>query len=568
MRWMRSKKEMAEVKENLSIPQEVLVVIQKLTHAGFEAFIVGGCVRDLLRGEKPKDWDVTTSATPEEIVKLFPQSFYENKFLTVTVNTDSKDPSLKEVEITTFRAEGKYTDKRHPDEVRFAETLEEDLARRDFTVNAMALDIKSEAPNPKSETNHKSQNPKHVLDLEHSNLEFVSNFDIRVSNFKLVDPFNGQEDLKNRIMRAVGDSEKRFAEDALRMFRAVRLATELGFSIEDQTKKAIKELVGTIAFVAKERIRDEFVKLVLSAHPKDGIELLREVGLLSHIFPELEEGVGIEQRGPHKYDVWEHNLRAVDYAAKEKYSLRVRLAALFHDVAKPRTRVRRDEIWTFYGHDVVGAKMTYEILLRLRFPERETEVIANLVRRHLFSYKLNRDDQYRKDLVAMGEDPDKKDIEDSEDMQETTDSAIRRLIRNIGAENIGDLVKVRICDRIATGVPKAVPYRLRHFQFRVERVLREGEATNVRMLAVRGGDVLTELDIKPGPRVGHILNVLLEEVLDDPAKNTWEYLIDRMKGLDSLSDDELLRIRQEAEDKFETREEERIADIKSKYYVK
>lgn len=519
------------------IPREVADVVAKLQDAGYEAYIVGGCVRDLLRDAKPKDWDVTTSAKPEITLKLFPGSFYENKFLTVTVKTESTDFSLAEIEVTTFRAEGKYTDKRHPDEVRFAKTLDEDLSRRDFTINAIAVN------------------------LGRSNLP--ARFDLQIS-----DPFGGQSDLEKKLIRAVGDPEKRFDEDALRMMRAVRLAMELDFSVEPETKNAIKKLAGNLSFIAKERIRDEFIKIINSQRAQKGMELLRELGLLRFILPELEEGMGMEQRGPHKYDVWEHNLRALGYAVKENYSLRVRLAALFHDIGKSRTRVKRDGIWTFYGHDVVGAKMTYEILTRLHFSADETEIISNLVRRHLFSYKLKRDDQYRNDLVAMGEDPDKKDIEDAEDMQETTDSAIRRLIRNVGDVNIGDLVKVRICDRIATGVPKAVPYRLRHFQFRVEKILREGEATNVKMLAVRGNDVMDALQISPGPRIGHILNALLEEVLDDPAKNTREYLLNRIKELHALSDDELKEIREKAEAKLDATEEGRISAIKEKYHVK
>ncbi len=513
------------------IPKEVSNVLLLLKKAGFEAYIVGGCVRDLLRGEKPSDWDVTTSAKPEEIVGLFPESFYENKFLTVTVKTGSEDPALAEIEVTTFRTEGKYTDKRHPDDVRVATTLKEDLSRRDFTVNAMAV--------------------------------MMGKADIEI-----IDPFGGQNDLREKVIRAVGDPTIRFSEDALRMMRAVRFAARLGFVIEEKTLQAIKEHAADIRAIAKERVRDELVKMIEDIHAKEALELLHEVTLLQYIIPELEEGIGIDQRGPHKYTVWEHNLKALEYAVKQEWSFRVRLAALFHDVGKPKTRVRREGIWTFYGHDVVGAKMAYAILTRLRFGEKETEIIANLVRRHLFSYKLKRDEQYKAELRQMGEDPDQKDMEDSDDMQDTTDSAIRRLIRNVGEEQIHDLVKVRICDRVATGVPKAVPYRLRHFQFRVEKTLREGEATHVRMLAVRGEDILTHLGIEPGPRVGHILNALLEEVLDDPKKNTKEYLLGRMEELNKLSDVQLLKLREQAKEKVEGREEEREREIKKKSYVK
>ena len=535
---------MAGMKQNIS--REVQDILERLQSAGFLAYVVGGSVRDLLRGAKPKDWDITTSAKPEEIQKLFPESFYENKFLTVTVRTGSEDTALREIEITTFRAEGKYTDKRHPDEVQYAKTLEEDLARRDFTVNAIAMD----------------------------------------SGGALVDPFGGQKDLEKKMLCAVGNPNERFEEDALRMMRAARLATELsaqgvsprlispglrpasGWEIEKKTATAITKQSGSLQFIAHERIRDELIKIIESNRPKEGFEMLHGLGLLKHIVPELEEGIGMEQRGPHKYDVWEHNLRALAYAADQGWSLTVRIAALLHDVGKSRTRVRRGGIWTFYGHDVVGAHMSGELLTRLHFPSQLIARIATLVRWHLFSYKLRRDDQYKQELAALGEDPNQKDIEDSEDMQETTDSSIRRLIRNVGEENIQDLVRVRICDRIATGVPKAVPYRLRHFQFRVEKILREGEATNVKMLALRGGDLLEYLQMSPGPRVGHVLNALLEEVLDDPKKNTKEYLLSRAKQLSALSDEELVKLREQSQEKIGAIEEQREQEIKKKYHIK
>lgn len=517
---------------HIKIPEEVTLVVTNLIDSGFEAYVVGGCVRDLLLDREPDDWDITTSAMPEEIQNIFPDSFYANQFLTVTVKTASVISSLKEIEITTYRSEGRYTDKRHPDDVRPAKTLEEDLARRDFTVNAMALQI---------------QNAKFVL----------------------IDLFGGQKDLEQKIIRAVGNPEERFEEDALRTLRAARFAGKFGFSVDEKTHSAIKKNAGLLAAISKERIRDEFVKIVSNENAKATIELLRDAKLLLHIMPELEEGIGIDQRGPHKYTVWEHNLRALDYAVSHEYSLRVRFAALLHDIAKPRVREKRGGIWTFYGHDVVGAKMAYAMLTRLRFSEAESSFVANLVRWHLFNYKLKRDVQYQKDLAAMGEDPHAKDIEDSEeDVEETTDASIRRLINRVGQEHIQDLVKVRICDRIATGVPKAVPYRLRHFQFRVEKILREHEATNVKMLAVDGEAVMRVLGIGSGLRVGHVLNALLEEVLDDPAKNTREFLEARMQELHKLSDDELQKLREQSQEKVAGIEEVRVAEIKEKYHVK
>lgn len=516
-----------ESKEDLTIPREVKSVLAKLEDAGFESYAVGGCVRDLLLGRTPDDWDVTTNAKPEEIQKIFPKSFYENKFFTVTVETPSEDKTLKEIEVTTFRKEGRYEDARHPSEVKPAKNLEEDLSRRDFTINAMAL----------------------------------------TKEGALRDLFGGARDLEEKTVRAVGDPKERFSEDALRMLRAVRFGAKFNFAIEPETLSAIKENAGWIQAISKERIRDEFIKMIGAEGAKPAIEMLRATGLLKCVLPELEEGVGIEQRGPHKYEVWEHNLRALDYAVQQNYPLHIRIAALFHDIAKPRARERRDNIWTFYGHDVLGSKMTLQILARLKFAKQEAEHIARLVRWHLFNYKLPRDEQYYKELAALGEEP--KDIEDSEaDMQETTDSAIRRLIRNVGQDQIHDLIKVRICDRIATGVPKAVPYRLRHFQYRVEKILREHEAVTVGMLEVRGNDIMRILEIPPGPRVGHVLNALLEEVLDDPKKNKKSDLEKRTRELGRVSDEALTKLRAQAEEKVEVIEREREAEIKKKYRVR
>ena len=490
--------------DNFLIPPEVAGIIAKLQGGGYDAHIVGGCVRDLLRGVKPKDWDVTTSAKPEEILQLFLESFYENKFLTVTTKTGSEDPTLAEIEITTFRAEGKYTDKRHPDEVRFAKTLEEDLSRRDFTVNAIALDSGK-------------------------------------SDFRIIDPFNGQSDLKNKLIHAVGDPEKRFAEDALRMMRSVRFSAELGFAIEPKTQDAIRKLSGNLQFIAKERVRDELMKIMQTPRAREGIELLHELGILKHILPELEEGIGVENR-PLIFTIWEHNLKALEYGAKKNFPVLVRLAAMLHDAGKPRTKgPKKNNEWTFYGHDVVGSKIAAGALARLRFPADVVEKIATLIRWHLFKY-----------------DPD----------EGITDSSIRRLIRHVGAQNMDDLVKLRICDRMGMGVPKALPYRLRHFQFRVEKILREEEMPTPKMLKINGDDIMKILQIQPGVKIGHILEALLQEVIDDPMRNKREHLEQRVKNLGNLSDEELIKIADSAESKIELSEDERISSIKSKYYVK
>src|SRR3989344_2446747 len=262
------------VKESLNIPKEVKETIKTLNGAGFEAYAVGGCVRDFIIGREPYDWDITTNAKPEEIGKLFTKSVYENDFGTVAINTESNDPKLKIIEITTYRVEEKYTDKRHPDSVKFTSKLEEDLARRDFTINAIAL----QAPSSKLQTP------------------------------KIIDPFGGQEDIKNRIIRTVGNPDERFNEDALRLMRAVRFAVQLGFNIEEKTAEAIKKNSGDLVTISKERIRDEFSKIIMSTNAKIGVKILRKFGLLKLVAPEIEEGIGVKQKNPHIHFPAQHVL--------------------------------------------------------------------------------------------------------------------------------------------------------------------------------------------------------------------------------------------------------------------
>ncbi|MBI2054667.1 MAG: hypothetical protein HYT39_01045 [Candidatus Sungbacteria bacterium] len=501
--------------KNFSIPKEVSAILDALAKHKFEGYIVGGCVRDLMLGRVPGDWDITTNATPEELTKIFPESFYENKFLTVTVKTGASDPCLQEIQITTYRSESRYTDQRHPDEVKYAKTLSEDLSRRDFTINAMALGC-----DKRQVTSDMSRVP---------------------CPMSLIDPFGGQKDLEAKTIRTVGEPKERFGEDALRMMRAVRIATELGFEIEEKTRSAIKEHVAWIQAIAKERIRDELIKMFKSDNSANGIQLLYDLGLLRFVMPELEEGIGVGQNKHHIYTVWEHNIRALAWGDKERYSWPVKISALLHDVAKPRCKQGDGLNSTFYMHDMVGGKMAGVILERLHFPRDVIVKIVRLIRWHLFKY-----------------DPD----------EGITDSSIRRLIRRVGVENIDDLVLLRICDRMGSGVPKAVPYRLRHFQFRVEKILREEEAPTPKMLSIDGNDLMQILGIEPGPKVGFILGALLEEVIDDPSKNSKDTLAERARELDKLSIDELKKLAESAESKVELIEDEREAELKGKYYVK
>ena len=481
----------------MEIPKEVKFIISQLKKKGFEAYIVGGCVRDFLRKAEPKDWDVATNAKPLEIGKIFLRSFADNKFGTVTVLTGSKNPKLKEIEITPYRIDEKYTDKRHPDRIRWAKTIEEDLARRDFTINAMALDQK----------------------------------------LKVIDPFKGQEDLKNKIIRTVGKPEDRFNEDALRMIRAIRFATTLDFEIEPETTQAIKKNSFWLQAISKERIRDEFLKIIMADRAADGIELLRKLGLLKYIIPELEEGYGVTQNKHHIYECYEHSLLSLKYAAQKNFNKYVRLAAFFHDIAKPRVKRGEGPEATFYGHEIVGARMTSQILNRLKFPKKEIEKIAKLVRYHLFYYNVD----------------------------EVSEASVRRLVRQVGPENMEELLEVRMADRIGSGVPKAEPYKLRHLRYVIEKVSQD--PISVGLLKIKGNDIMRISDIKPGPKVGQILDVLLGFVLDDPKKNKKEFLEKEIKKLAKLSEKELKDLTQKARKEREKLEMKQDEMTKKKYWV-
>lgn len=485
--------------ERLLVPPEVRELHERLTGAGFEAYLVGGCVRDLLLGREPKDWDITTNATPETIQGLFKETFYENKFGTVGVVTDSGDPRLKVVEITPYREEGKYSNARHPDEIRWAKTLSDDLKRRDFTVNALAYEAKSGV---------------------------------------LVDEHGGAEDIKRRLVRAVGKPNERFKEDALRMLRAVRIAAELDFAIDSKTAESIALDASLLQRISRERIRDEFLRILESAHPMQALFVAQKLGILKYIIPELERSIGVAQNQAHAYDVFEHLLRSLQHAADKAWPLHVRFAALLHDIGKPAARRWSDEKkdWTFHGHEVVGAKMTKKILMELRMPSEAIELVAALVRWHMFF-----------------SDPDK-----------VTLSAVRRTIRNVGQDNIKDLLSLRICDRIGTGRPKEQPFRLRKYMSMVDEALRD--PISVSMLAIDGTKIIA-LGESPGPRIGWILHALLEEVLDDPKKNTGDYLEQRAKELSKLPEKELRELGEAGKERREGEEEAEIQQLRKKHHV-
>jgi tRNA nucleotidyltransferase (CCA-adding enzyme) len=482
------------------IPPEVVRVTAGLEKAGFEAWIVGGCVRDLLLDRTPKDWDVTTNATPEQIQSVFEHTYYTNEFGTVgVVNDNTADERLRVVEVTPYRLEGKYSDARRPDSVAFSQKIEDDLKRRDLTINALAYSA---------------------------------------SKGQLLDPYGGIKDMGGRWICAVGAPEERFDEDALRIMRAVRLSAELDFSLEPKTEVAIGESAPHLEKISKERVRDEFVRILNSSQPMKALILSHQLGILKYIAPELEQGIGVAQNQAHSFDVFEHNVRSMQHAADKDWSFIVRLSALFHDVGKPKSRRWSDEKkdWTFHGHDVVGARMTKKILENLKFPRETIDRATSLVRWHMFF-----------------SDPEK-----------VTLSAVRRIVANVGKEHIWDLINLRICDRIGTGRPKEQPFRLRKYQAMIEQAMRD--PISVGMLKIDGRRII-ELGQKPGPRIGWTLHALLEEVLEDPAKNTAEYLEGRAGDLLQLPDKELRAIGEGAKETKEAAEAAEVKDIHKKYFV-
>ena len=454
----------------IELPKLVVKVLKTLEKAGYEVYIVGGAVRDILSGKKVKDWDFTTNAKPEEILKLFEDAFYDNAFGTVGVAEKHLGGKGDEVlEITTFRTEGSYSDRRRPDKVSWGKSLEEDLQRRDFTINAMAIQI----------TNHKLQ---------------ITNYEVEI-----VDPYDGKKDLEKKIIKAVGKAEERFEEDALRMMRAIRIGAELGFTLEEKTFQAISKKNSLINEIAKERVRDELLKILKSDFPKEGILMLYNSGLLEHIMPELLDTRNVQQAGHHTKDVWNHSIDALEGCSSKDPI--VRLATLLHDIAKPTVKMDRGkgkEI-TFYNHEVAGGRMVKVIARRLKMSKKDIDMLWLLVRWHMFAY-----------------DP------------KMTDKAIRRFIKRVGLENIEKMMMLRTGDRIGGG-SKPTSWRLEELKKRIKEVLYT--PMQIKDLKVNGNDVMKILKIKGGPKVGKVLEKLFDEVMDDAKKNKREYLLKRIKEI-------------------------------------
>ncbi|RLB59226.1 MAG: polynucleotide adenylyltransferase [Deltaproteobacteria bacterium] len=429
----------------MRIPSYVRKVVARLRAAGYEAFPVGGAVRDLLLGRRSADWDVTTNARPEQTGKLFAHTVptgLQHGTVCVLVGRQA-------VEVTTYRGDIGYSDGRHPDQVVFLDSLAEDLKRRDFTINAMALDLDSG---------------------------------------RIIDPFGGRRDLRRRLIRAVGDADKRFAEDGLRPLRAVRFAGVLDFSIEKKTFAAIDRARDTFRQVAPERIQQELVKMLAARRADRAVELLRKSGLLAEILPELLPGVGFAQNSFHRHDVYRHTLACLRHAHGDGV---FKLAVLLHDVGKPQVAEGEPGQRTFYRHEQVSAEMAGRIMRRLRFANRDRERVVALIKNHMFHYEPG-----------------------------WTDGAVRRLVRRAGVQLLDELWELRRADAWGRGPGlRAALANLRQLQARVEEVLAEDAALKVSDLAIDGNDVMRVLGCPPGPQVGQVLERLLEFVLDDPQLN-------------------------------------------------
>ena len=447
---------------DLHIPADVSAVVDKLRSTGHRAYVVGGCVRDAIRGVDPADWDVATDAMPEEIQKVFRRSLYTNRFGTVVVRMGHR-----EIEVTTYRVEAAYSDHRRPDAVAFTNSLHEDLSRRDFTMNAMAW------------------SPDH--------------------GGTIVDPFGGQRDLEARIVRAVGDPDERFTEDALRMLRAVRFAAVLGFTIEPNTAAAIERNAKLAETLSGERIQQEIVRILRGPVPSVGFRMLSNLGLLAVIAPELEQCRETPQDKVAAENVFEHSLATIDAAAAEmpvgtspEEDLVLRLAALFHDLGKPDTY----DDGHFHQHEFVGEAKVRQILRRWKFDKATVEAVAHLVRHHMFWYQ-----------------PD------------WTSSAVRRFIRKVGLERIPVLFALRKADNVGSGARAPRMYALNELWLRVQEEIQRATAFSQGDLVVDGNDVMRELGIGSGPEVGRILHELFERVLDEPELNTPERLLSLAKEI-------------------------------------
>ncbi|MFA7628394.1 MAG: HD domain-containing protein [Candidatus Dojkabacteria bacterium] len=471
------------MKAEMEIPEYVQKVGRILTKEGYEVYIVGGALRDVVLGKKPHDYDLATNALPDEMLNMFPKAVSTGaKFGTVVALIQDKHGETHEVEVTTFRSESGYVDGRWPSNVNFVEDIDKDLGRRDFTFNAMALDLSQ-------------------LDLDGREEPF---------QVEIYDPYGGVKDIEKKVVRAVGTPLERFKEDGLRAFKACRMAAQLGFDIEEETFEAIKESVPVAAQVSMERIRDEFMKMLInSPQPSIGIELMRKSGLLSLFMPELLEGVDVEQKLFHAHDVYKHALKTCDVAHDS-----VKLAALLHDIAKPRTDMGNGH---FYGHDKMGADLAGEIMKRMKFSQSEINRVKILIENHMFHYPHVKEDMT---------DEEKENIE----KHQWTDAAVRRFIQRVGEENIDDLFKLRLADAQSNPATAFKPEEITILQRRISEVRKQDMALKVTDLKVTGEDLMN-IGIEKGPKMGIILNELLDMVVEDPTLNRKDILLEKATEL-------------------------------------
>ncbi|MGL4772878.1 MAG: CCA tRNA nucleotidyltransferase [Clostridium sp.] len=437
---------------NFNIPNDVNFIINTLSSNGYEGFMVGGCIRDLLLNKTPHDYDIATSAPPEDTLKLFDKTIptgLKHGTITILINNTP-------YEVTTYRTEGEYKDNRRPEEVIFVSNIKEDLSRRDFTINAFAY----------NETDG------------------------------LIDYFNGFEDLNNQLIRCVGDSDKRFKEDALRMMRAIRFSSQLDFDIEENTLKAIKSNSNLITNISNERIRDELCKILLSKNPRKGFLLLKDTGLLTLILPELQQCIGIKQYTPYHFeDVFNHILSVLDNCL-DYNNLNLRISALLHDIGKPYCfTIDENGMGHFYNHQVVGADISKQILTRLKFDNKTIDEVSLLVKEHMSV------------------------------MENPKDSAIKRLINRVGVDNIFALYTLQRADINSLLNPENVIYKIDFIENRTTEILNEKLPLSIKDLNINGKDLISTLEISPGKKVGYILNCLLELVLENPSLNSKEQLV-------------------------------------------
>lgn len=521
----------------IQLPIEILYIIHQLKKNGFNAYLVGGAVRDIIinstKSQKISvvDYDFTTNAIPEQIQAIFPENFYENDYGTVSItqehlreqilnegflvnfiknktdiktnstriidlktatkihhslqNNDHQSESIeppaqknqnKPYEITTYRSDGDYDDFRRPNNVSWGRSIEEDLQRRDFTINAIALSI----------------NDNYLSNLFSSvKNELPTMVSIYDDNYQIIDPHQGIIAINEGIIRTVGNPITRFSEDALRPLRAIRFAMQLNMEIEEETWQAIISTASLIKNISQERIRDEFLKMLITPNPSRAIKMLFKTGLLEEIIPELIMGRGVEQAGHHITDVWTHSLDALDSCPSSDPI--VKLATLIHDIGKPLTYRKIDNKITFYNHEIIGSRIASKIGNRLKLSKKDIQRLFILVRYHMFYYQ-----------------------------PEHSDASIRRFMRNVGLENVDDILDLREGDRLGSGARKT-SWRLEEMKQRMIEQLHQ--PMEVRDLAINGHDLMKEFSIPAGRQLGEILNYLFEEVIENSALNEKDALL-------------------------------------------